>query len=102
MMSSLRSVISCTVDIHDTDNMAFGVLKNLFELANIVTRDKIKDIKVEFWQDESQQDAVCTYSFQGWISAFHTSGGGGANHILELTLTPTLDQKQFIALTMAN
>ena len=78
-MGSLRCSISCVVDIHDTQNMPFATLQNFFSLANIVTRDKIKPIKVEFWQDEKQQDAICTYSFQGWISGFHTSGGGGSN-----------------------
>jgi hypothetical protein len=100
-MGSLRCSISCVVDIHDTQNMPFATLQNLYSLANIVTRDKIKDIKVEFWQDEDQQDAICTYSFQGWISGSHTSGGGG-NHILNIKLHPALDQKQFVDIKMGN
>jgi hypothetical protein len=101
-MGSLRCVINCTVDIHDTTNMPFALLKSLFQMSNVATKDKIKPIKIEFWQDEKQDDAICSYSFNGWISGFHTSGGGVGNHILDLRLTPELDQKQFIALTMAN
>jgi hypothetical protein len=101
-MGSLRCSINCVVDIHDTQNMPFATLQNLFSLANIVTQDKIKPIKVEFWQDEKQQDAICTYSFQGWISGFHTSGGGGSNHILNIKLHPALDQKQYVDIKMGN
>ncbi|RZU28963.1 hypothetical protein [Edaphobacter modestus] len=101
-MGSLRCSISFVVDIHDTQNMPFATLQNLFSLAGVVTRDKIKNIKVEFWQDENQEDAICTYSFQGWISGFHTSGGGGSNHILSIKLQPALDQKQYIDIKMGN
>jgi hypothetical protein len=101
-MGSLLCSISCAVDIHDTKNMPFATLQTLFDLANIVTKDKIKDIKVEFWQDENQQDAICTYSFSGWISGFHTDGGGGVNHVLHIKLQPALDSKQFIDLKMGN
>jgi hypothetical protein len=50
--------------------MPFATLQNLFALAGVVTRDKIKSIKVEFWQDEKQEYALCTYSFQGGSVAF--------------------------------
>jgi hypothetical protein len=95
-MGTLRCSISCVVDIHDTTNMPFSKLQTLFSYGNIVTSEKIKDMKVEFWQDENQQDAICTYIFRGWISGFHTSAGGGGNHILNLKLHPALDQKQYI------
>jgi hypothetical protein len=38
----------------------------------------IKDIKIEFWKDESQEEAICTYQFKGWISNFSMEGGGGS------------------------
>ncbi len=101
-MGTLRCAISCLVDIHDTVNMPFATLQKLFELANIVTSDKIKDIKVEFWQDESHQDAICVYSFRGWISGFHTEGGGGNNHILHLKLQPALGKHQYVDLKIGN
>lgn len=83
--------------------MSFDTLKKLFDLANIVTREKIKDIKVEFWQDDSQQDALCTYAFKGWISHWSTgSGGDGSNHILSLSIQPALDSKNFVDLRLGN
>ncbi|RZU29689.1 hypothetical protein [Edaphobacter modestus] len=101
-MGVLRCSISCVVDIHDTVNIPFATLQSLFSYANIVTIEKIKDMKVEFWQDEKQQEAICTYTFRGWISGFHTSGGGGSNHVLHLKLHPALDQKQYIDIKMGN
>jgi hypothetical protein len=77
-------------------------LTQLFELANAVTRDKIVDMKVEFWTDENQTDAICTYSFRGWIRAFHNTGGVGGNHMLNLTFTPELDTQQYMKIEMGN
>jgi hypothetical protein len=94
--------ISCSVDVHDTKNMPFDTLKQLFELANAVTRDQIVDMKIEFWTDESQTDAICTYIFRGWISAFHNTGGSGGNHMLNLTFTPELDAQHYIKIEMGN
>ena len=106
MPSMGRSIysIDCSVNMHDTDNLPFGSLKQLYDLANVVTREKIVDIKVEFWADERQQDAICSYSFRGWISAFHTIGGGngGGNHTLAMTFTPELDQQQYVKVEMGN
>lgn len=102
LMGSLRCVISAMVDMHDNENIPFGVLSKLYDLANLVTRDKIKDIKIEFWTDESQTDALCTYTFRGWISLFSTSSGQGANHTLKIDLQPELSGKQFIDMKMGN
>jgi hypothetical protein len=86
----------------------------MFDLANVVTRDKVKDMKVEFWKDESHQDALCSYSFKGWISNFQTlnpvSNGNGngngnnnaVNHLLVLTLEPSLNQQNFADIKMSN
>lgn len=96
-------VIDCTINMHDTDALPFAVLKRLYDLANVATLDKIVDMKVEFWADERQQDAVCTYSFRGWISSFHTTGGVvGGNHTLAMTFTPELDGEQYIKVEMGN
>ncbi len=49
----------CSIDIHvdvnDNVNMPFSSLKAIFDMANIVTKEKIKDIKIEFWRDDSKQ-----------------------------------------------
>jgi hypothetical protein len=102
MMGVPRYIIECSVNAHDTDNLPFDTLNKLFGLANLVTREKIVDIKVEFWKDESQQDAICTYSFRGWISEFHTTGGSGGNHSLHLVFVPELGKNQYVELKMGN
>jgi hypothetical protein len=117
-MGSLQTAITVYVDFHDDTNMPFGTLQNLFNLANVVTRDKIKDIKVEFWKDDSKQDALASYSFKGWISRFQTmnpmptyapqSGNGDltpystVNHLLVMDLEPALNQQNFREIRMSN
>ena len=101
-MSSLRTLIEVSVDVHDTENVPFATLQGLYELASIVTRDKIKDMKIEFWQDETQMDAICTWTFRGWISNFAMSSGNGGNHVLTLSLQPELDEKQFVNIAIGN
>jgi hypothetical protein len=95
-------IFECSVNAHDTDNLPFSTLNSLFSLANIVNKDKIVDIKMEFWQDEKQDDAICTYSFRGWISEFHTSGGSGGNHSMHLTFVPELGTNQYVNIKMGN
>ena len=59
-------------------------------------------MKVEFWKDDAQSDAICTFSFNGWLAAFHINGGGGSNHLLNLKLVPELDPKQFMNVKIGN
>jgi hypothetical protein len=105
-MGSLQTQIKVWVDFHDDTNLPHASLKKLFELANVVTRDKIKDIKIEFWKDDSHQDALCSYSFKGWISGFQTCNPsddkGALNHQLVLSLEPALNQANHKEVTMSN
>ena len=101
-MGSLICAIDVVVDMHDTENMPYSTLQKLFNLASTVTRDAVKDIKIQFWTDDSQSDALCTYAFEGWISNYSNSSGGGSNHTLHLSLQPVLDSKQFVKFTMGN
>lgn len=107
-MGSLKTSIRCLVDFHDDKNMPYSTLSKLFDLANVVTRDKVKDMKVEFWKDENHQDALCSYNFKGWISNFHTcnpvssNGQGALNHMLVLTLEPALNQQNFKEIKISN
>jgi len=113
-MGSLRTSIRVLVDFHDDQNMPFGTLSKLFEMAKVVTRDKVKDIKLEYWKDDSHQDALCSYKFKGWISGFHTAnpaGGDGGlvtannlnlNHMLVLDLEPALNQQNFKDISLSN
>ena len=107
-MGNLQTEIRVWADFHDDNNLPHSALKKFFDLANVVTRDKIKDMKIEFWKDDAQQDALCSYNFKGWISGFHTCNpnhnGGSAqvNHLLELDLEPALNQQNFKEISMSN
>lgn len=117
-MGSLVTSIRVWVDFHDDQNMPFGRLKKMFDLSNVVVRDKIKDIKIEFWKDESKQDALCSYAFKGWISRFETSNPlpdyspqagtsttnpvSTINHLLVMDLEPVMNQQNFKEVKMSN
>jgi hypothetical protein len=123
-MGSLITEIRVWADFHDDKNLPFGTIKKFFDMANVVTRDKIKDMKIEFWKDDSHQDALCSYAFKGWISRFETSNdkeftkgmdlgdedehkaflglAPALNHMLVLDLEPTLSQEHFGDLKMSN
>src|SRR5215469_4143327 len=119
-MGSLGTLIRVWADFHDDQNLPFSTMKKLFEMANIVTLDKIKPIKIEFWKDESRQDALCTYSFNGWIRRFETTNPieldgldkeveaqfrsimSDLNHMLVLDLEPAMNQQNFKDIKMSN
>ena len=122
-MGSLTTAIRVWVDFHDDTNIPFATMKKLFDLANVVTRDKIKDMKIEFWKDDSHEDALGCYQFKGWISRFETTnglpsqavqsakGGNGAsdnssslgiNHLLVLDLEPALNTQNFKEIKFTN
>lgn len=122
-MGSLSTKIRVWADLHDDVNLPFSVVKSLFDLANVVTRDKIKPVKIEFWKDDSQQDALISYSFNGWIRRFETSNPldflprhasvstedalaeGNApslNHMLVLDIEPALNQQNFQDVKLSN
>jgi hypothetical protein len=104
MMGSFNSSIEIIVDLHDNKNMPFSTVKKLFELAKVVTKDKVKDVKIEFWQDENRQDVLCSYAFKGWISHWHTGSGGGgtSNHTLSISVQPAIDTKNYNDLRISN
>lgn len=123
-MGSLTTTIRVIADFHDDKNLPFSAVKKFFDLANVVTREKIKEIKIEFWKDDAHEDALCSYGFKGWVSRFETSNphplgnaaaeGGDAlindpvlaypalNHVLVLDLEPVLNQENFKEVKMSN
>ena len=101
-MGSLNCAMEFSADMHDTVNVPFAAVKKFFDLANIPTRDKIKDVKIEFWTDDSRTDALCTLAFKGWISSWTIASGGGSNHTLSLSVQPALDQKNYHDLQLGN
>src|ERR1700733_4115685 len=82
LMGTFHASVEVVVNIHDDRNVPFANLKELFILAKIVTRDKIKTVEVYFWKDESHMDVICHYKFEGWISHFQTHSAGDGNHTL--------------------
>jgi len=124
-MGSLTTEIRVWADFHDDQNVPFSSINKFFNLANVVTRDKVKDMKIEFWKDDSHQDALCSYNFKGWISRFETSNPSSSspalslsngdasekkfhgitpslNHMLVLDLEPVLNQQNFTDVKMSN
>jgi hypothetical protein len=109
-MGSLKTRIRVWGDFHDDKNIPFSAVSKFFELANVVTRDKIKDIKIEFRKDDSHQDALCTYKFKGWVSNFETTNPPlqpdgdlpGLNHMLVLDLEPVMNQQNFQDISISN
>ncbi len=112
-MGSLKTNIRVLADFHDDKNLPNSTLSKLFELAKVPTRDKIKDIKLEYWKDDAKQDALCSYKFKGWISRFQTAnpaGGDGVigngnlslNHMLLLDIEPVLNQQNFQDISFSN
>jgi hypothetical protein len=127
LMGSLNTEVVVWADFHDTQNLPFSTLQKFFGMANVVTRDKIKAMKIEFWKDESKQDALVSYSFNGWVQRFETVNpsnvtanldldlGNGSddwtkfqgiapqlNHMLVLGLQPAMNQQNFGAITQSN
>ena len=119
-MGSLSTVIRVWADFHDDQNLPFSAIKKMFDLANVVTNDKIKPMKIEFWKDETRQDALCSYSFNGWVRRFETTNPIGLdgldeevksqfrsitpdlNHVLVLDLEPAMNQQNFKDIKMSN
>ena len=117
-MGSLTTTIRVWIDFHDDTNLPHSALKKLFELSNVVTREKIKDMKIEFWKDDAHEDALCSYSFKGWISRFETANPlpmaspqtsaasadptSTVNHLLTIDLEPAINQANFKEITMSN
>ena len=110
-MGGVQTAIRACVNLDDETNLPHATLKKLFDLANVVTRDKIKDIKIEFWKDDAHQNAVCSYSLKGWIAGFETTsnppaeeGGPGPhlNHVLMLDIEPALNPQSIKEIKMGN
>jgi len=116
-MGTLSTAIKIYVDFHDDTNIPHSILQRLFTLANVVTRDKIVDMKIEYWKDDAKKDALCSYKFKGWISRFETgnplptstpdgntdsSSHSTVNHLLTLELEPAMNQQNFKDISMGN
>ena len=108
VMGTLSTSVRFRVDLHDTANFGFSKLKSMFDLANVPTRDKIKDFKVEFLKDDAGNDVICSYKGKGWISSFRTSNVGGENegrrynHLLDVEVTPVINKELAQNISLGN
>ena len=115
-MGSLSTKIRIWANLHDTVNLPFSMVKHFFDLANVVTNSKVVPVQIVFWKDDSQQDALMSYSCNGWIQRFQTSNpldflpqaapastedllaegtAPSLNHMLILDIEPALNQQNF-------
>lgn len=122
-MGSLATTVRVWADFHDDQNLPFSTIQKLFDLANVVTRDKIRPMKIEYWSDDSKQDALVSYRFNGWISRFETANPldfvkgqttasdeenfvsgiyEDLNHLLVLDIEPALNQQNFQNVQVSN
>jgi hypothetical protein len=107
MMQTLNTTVQCRIDLHDTQNVKFQTLKKLFDLSNVATREKIKDMKIELWNDDSKKDVICSFKCKAWISSFRVSNIGGDtgatyNNVLDIELRPVHNQANYQEITLGN
>ena len=108
VLQTLNTAVHLRVDMNDDKNIPFETVKTLFELGNVPDRSKLKEMKVEFWKDDTMQDVVCSYKFKGWISMFrttntgHNGAAGGFNHVLEIELTPIINKENHQEVKISN
>ena len=69
-MGSISCGITVVINLSDQLNVPFSTHRGIFDLANSVSQEKIKVIKINFWTDDSATDVVCSYAFRGWISQY--------------------------------
>lgn len=106
VLQTLTTAVHVRVDLNDDKNIPYATIEKMFKLGNVPDRDKVKDMKVEFWKDDRMQDVICSYKFKGWISMFRTSnqanGATGYNHLLDMELTPIVNTQNHQEVTIGN
>ena len=102
MMGSGQMTVTIMADMHDTKNLPFSAVRDLFALTLLPKKTDIRDIQIAFWSDETQQDALAVYKFRGWLSRYFVMAEAGTNHTLHLSIQPALDQQQFMKVDVSN
>jgi len=122
LLESYGTKVNVWADISDQKQFPFATLSSFFELANVVTSDKFKPMKVEFWKEDKAGDVICSMQFKGWIGKLeiynpdttqdttgssggtvHSHGGLGAyNNILYLELEPLIDSENHGSVKLTN
>jgi hypothetical protein len=117
VLQTLNTTVKVWVDVFDDKNVPFATIQKVFGLGNIPNREKIKDIKIEFWKDDTMQDVISSFKFKGWISLFELynpvlqleshpvvkdARDRVYNHILHLELTPVINKENFQEVAIGN
>jgi hypothetical protein len=108
VMGTFDTEIRFCVDLNDNKNFPFGNIQKLFDHGNVPTRDKLKEIKVEFWDSDDMKNVICSYKCKAWISHFRTSNVGHENgvrtdnHLLYVVATPVVNKENYQELTIGN
>jgi hypothetical protein len=117
VLQTLNTKVHVWVDLFDDQNFPFNNIKKMFDLANVPDRNKLKEIKVEFWKDDRMEDVICSYKFKGWISKFEVynpvlqltdhpmmtdAAGRVYNHVLRMELEPIINKENFQEVTISN
>ncbi|MBO0719856.1 MAG: hypothetical protein J2P41_03485 [Blastocatellia bacterium] len=108
VMGTFDTEIQFVIDLTDDKNFPFASIQKLFNAGNVPTRDKIKDLKIEFWKDDAKKDVVCSYKCKAWISSFKTANVGNENgvrtenHLLLVTATPVINKENYQDLSISN
>jgi hypothetical protein len=103
LMGRLDVQFHVSVNAHDDVNLPFGSLQELMSLALNQASDQIRDIKINYWKDESRNDVIASFSFEGWIYYARLEGTGQMNHRLDMILVPkVLSDSSYIKINITN
>lgn len=89
---SPRRNMEFTVELNDQANLPFAALRKLFDLADYLNNDKVRDFTLELWKDEKKQEPVCTFTFKSRITLFEITSCDGS-HRLKVGIDPIIDPK---------
>lgn len=114
-LPSIGTSIVVLVNLNDQLNLPFAALRQLYAWSCDVSKEKIKDMVLTFWSDDSADNVICRYTFRGWISSYSTTSGesrgatggtggvsSGLNHLLTLAIQPELDSNAFLKVELGN
>jgi hypothetical protein len=107
-MQTFNTTIHIRIDLHDTKNFPFSNIQKIFNLGNVPTREKIKDLKLEFWEDDDMKNVICSYQCKAWVKSFRTSntesdtGGVAFNNILDVVFMPVVNQSDYKEIKIGN
>lgn len=114
---TLTSRLSVWLDVFDDKNIPFSTIQKLFELGNVPDRSKIKDVKVEYWKDDTMQDVISAYKCKAWLGKFEhynpvlslpshplmqDAAGRSYNQIIHIQFVPVINKENHQEVTISN